>query len=301
MLMRLSLSSSHATSTRFKMLIVKSITELQQAISGARADGKTIGLVPTMGNLHAGHIQLVSTAHKHADIVVVSLFVNPTQFGANEDLGSYPRTLQNDIQKLEAVDTDILFTPTVDTIYPLGGENSAHVHVPELTNIHCGASRPGHFDGVTTVVTKLFNMTRADVAIFGEKDFQQLAVIRRMVADLNIPIKIIGEPIVREQNGLAMSSRNGYLTQEEHNIAPQLNNILTAAKQKILSGERNYLQLEQHAKQTLLDAGFKPDYFTICNSNDLQPATATDQEIVILAAAFLGTPRLIDNITVNLR
>lgn len=300
MLMQLSLSNSLATSIHFRMLIVESIVELQQAIAAARAEGKTIGFVPTMGNLHAGHIKLVSTAHKHADIVVVSLFVNPTQFGANEDLGNYPRTLQNDIEKLEAADTDILFTPTVDTIYPLGGENTAHIHVPELTNLHCGASRPGHFDGVTTVVSKLFNMTRADVAIFGEKDFQQLAVIRRMVVDLNIPIKIIGEPIVREQNGLAMSSRNGYLNETERQISPRLNNILLTVKQKILAGDQNYLQLEKHAKQALLDSNFKPDYFNICNSSSLQAATNNDKDIVILAAAFLGSTRLIDNVTLNL-
>ena len=283
------------------MIILESIEQLQTHLNGIRQKGKSIGFVPTMGNLHAGHIQLVKTAKKNADCVVVSLFVNPTQFGANEDLASYPRTLQDDIDKLQAVNTDVLFTPNNEMIYPRGGENTSYVHVPELTSLHCGAARPGHFDGVTTVVTKLFNMTQPNIAVFGEKDFQQLAVIRRMVADLNIPIKIIGEPIVREADGLAMSSRNGYLNTEQRRLAPQLQQVLINTKQEILAGNREYSNLQEQAKNKLLNQGFKPDYFTICQADSLAEANTSDTQLVILAAAFIGTTRLIDNLTVNIK
>ncbi|PCI70884.1 MAG: pantoate--beta-alanine ligase [Piscirickettsiaceae bacterium] len=281
------------------MLICTSIKQLQRALDSFRLAHKTIALVPTMGNLHAGHLQLVKTAHKHADAVLVSLFVNPTQFGANEDLDSYPRTLEHDTNKLDDVNTDILFTPSADDIYPLGGENTSHVHVPQLTDILCGASRPGHFDGVTTVVAKLFNMTRADVAIFGEKDYQQLAVIRRMVDDLNIPIKIIGEPIVRETDGLAMSSRNSYLSKQQRQLAPKLHAILLIIHQAITDGERDFRSLQTTAKNQLLDAGFKPDYLYIYERDELRPAQKKDQNLVIVAAAFIGTTRLIDNLHVH--
>jgi pantoate--beta-alanine ligase len=249
-----------------------------------------------MGNLHDGHLQLVKTAQQHADIVVVTLFVNPTQFGANEDLDSYPRTFQDDCDKLEAFNTDILFAPTVNDIYPHGGDASTHVHVPDITTVLCGASRPGHFDGVTTIVSKLINMTCADVAIFGEKDWQQLAVIRRMVEDLNIPITIIGEPIVREPDGLAMSSRNSYLSQGQRQIASKLYEVLSKTQEAIIEGNNDYSTLEVHAKETLVEHGFKPDYFYIYHRDHLRPATSNDEELVIVAAAFLGSTRLIDNI-----
>lgn len=282
------------------MRVVHTIKELQANLDHHRQQGHTIGLVPTMGNLHAGHLQLVNTAQQHADVTVVTLFVNPTQFGANEDLDSYPRTFQNDKNKLDAAGANLLFAPTIDEIYPRGGDATTHVHVPEITNVLCGASRPGHFDGVTTIVSKLFNMTRADVAIFGEKDYQQLAVIKRMVDDLNIPITIIGEPIVREADGLAMSSRNGYLSKEQRQIAPALYEHLLTLQQAIIAGNTDFERLTHHAKSALITDGFKPDYLHIYQRDSLRPATSYDTELTLVVAAFLGSTRLIDNININL-
>lgn len=281
------------------MLVIRTIKELQKELAQRRKASQSIALVPTMGNLHEGHLQLVKTAQKHADSVVVTLFVNPTQFGANEDLDNYPRTFQGDCDKLEALKTNILFAPNIDEIYPLGGDNTSHVHVPNITNALCGASRPGHFDGVTTIVCKLFNLTRADVAIFGEKDFQQLAVIRRMIEDLNIPIRLIGEPTVREADGLAMSSRNGYLSEEERRIAPRLHQLLQTIKRHIVSGNTDFETIESDATADLSEAGFKPDYLHIYQRNELRPATKNDIELVVVVAAFLGSTRLIDNLQVN--
>jgi len=278
------------------MLVIRSIQQLQTTLAEHRLAGRSLGLVPTMGNLHQGHLQLVKTAQQHADVVMVSLFVNPTQFGANEDLDSYPRTFQQDIDKLEALNTDILFSPTVDEIYPLGGDHSSHVHVPGITTVLCGASRPGHFDGVTTIVSKLFNMSRADVAVFGEKDWQQLAVIRRMVIDLNIPIKIIGEPIVRETDGLAMSSRNGYLSTEQRQLAPALYTCLKDIKQALSDGDRNYLALQENACSQLNKLGFRVDYLHILDPLKLTAPAPDDQQFIILVAAFNGDTRLIDNL-----
>lgn len=282
------------------MLVVRTIKQLQEELNQRRQASQSIALVPTMGNLHEGHLQLVKTAQQQADIVVVTLFVNPTQFGANEDLDNYPRTFQDDCNQLESINANILFAPSINEIYPLGGNNTSHVHVPGITHLLCGASRPGHFDGVTTIVCKLFNITRADVAIFGEKDYQQLAVIRRMVSDLNIPIHIISEPIVRAHDGLAMSSRNGYLTDKERIIAPQLYQALQEVKQQLLNGETDFLALENNAKTQLSSSGFRPDYCSIYHALELKPAKKGDKELVILAAAFLGPTRLIDNITCSL-
>ncbi len=281
------------------MLVARTVKELQYRLKQHRQSGQSIALVPTMGNLHQGHLQLVKTAKKYADVVLVTLFVNPTQFAENEDLDSYPRTFQDDCDKLEALDTNILFAPSNDEIYPLGGNNTTHVHVPGITNVLCGASRPGHFDGVTTIVCKLFNITRADVAIFGEKDYQQIAVIRKMVEDLNIPIKIVGEPIVREHDGLAMSSRNGYLTDEERTLAPSLHTELLRIKQAILNGEDDFDSLQVNAKTALSEAGFKPDYLHIYQRDQLTPATKGDTQLIILVAAFVGSTRLIDNLNVD--
>ena len=282
------------------MRIIQTIKELQNTLNQQRQSGRSVALVPTMGNLHQGHLQLVSTAQRHADIVVVSLFVNPTQFGANEDLDSYPRTLQDDIDKLEALNTDILFTPSIDEMYPLGGDNTSYVHVPGITEVLCGASRPGHFDGVTTIVNKLFNISRAEFAIFGEKDFQQVAVIRRMVDDLNIPITIITEPTVRETDGLALSSRNGYLSKAQRQLAPQLYASLLELKLALNAGDKNFKHLEANAKDRLTAQGFKPDYLHIFQRGSLQPANNADTDLIILIAAFVGTTRLIDNLSVNL-
>ena len=282
------------------MLVIHSIQELQARLAEYRQAGRSIGLVPTMGNLHQGHLQLVITAQQHADVVMVSLFVNPTQFGANEDLDSYPRTFQDDVNKLEALDTDILFAPTVDEIYPLGGDNTSHVHVPDITTVLCGASRPGHFDGVTTVVNKLFNISRADTAVFGEKDWQQLAVIRRMVIDLNMPINIVGEPIVREADGLAMSSRNGYLSAEQRQLAPALNRCLQDMETALMSGNREFDSLKEAAITTLNAQGFQVDYLDILDPLTLTESTVDDPAFIILVAAFVGDTRLIDNLHIQL-
>ncbi|NVJ65571.1 MAG: pantoate--beta-alanine ligase [Gammaproteobacteria bacterium] len=277
------------------MIVVNTIEELQIELNAHRQDGKRIGFVPTMGNLHQGHLSLVDVAKKHADIVVVSLFVNPTQFGPNEDFDSYPRTLDADCEKLESQGTDIVFAPSTEEVYPKW-PNITSVHVAELGKNHCGASRPGHFDGVTTVVSKLFNMVHPDCAIFGEKDFQQITIIRRMVSDLNFPVEIIGAPIVREVNGLAMSSRNGYLSAEEKDHASNLYKTLQWAKIEIESGRRDFRELEKEANQKLVDLDFVPDYFNITNQDTLDLAEAEDKKLVILLASFMGKVRLIDNI-----
>ncbi|WP_251358309.1 pantoate--beta-alanine ligase [Kangiella sp. TOML190] len=280
------------------MIIVNTIKELQTELTSHRQDGKRIGFVPTMGNLHQGHLSLVEVAKRHSDIVVVSLFVNPTQFGPNEDFDSYPRTLDADCDKLKNQGTDIVFAPATDEVYPKW-PNITSVHVAKLGKNHCGASRPGHFDGVTTVVSKLFNMVRPDCAVFGEKDFQQISIIRRMVSDLNFPLDIIGAPIVREANGLAMSSRNGYLSTEEKDHASNIYKTLLWAKSEIENGRHDFRQLETEAKQRLTELGFVPDYFNIANQETLALAQEQDSQLVILLAAFMGKVRLIDNIKIK--
>lgn len=280
------------------MHIIESIADLQQTVQRWRQLSERIAFVPTMGNLHAGHIHLVKTAQSQASRVIVSIFVNPTQFGPNEDFDSYPRTLAEDQQKLRDSAADVLFLPTTALMY--GESASTVITVRGLSDRHCGASRPGHFSGVATVVAKLFNLVQPDSAFFGEKDFQQLAIVRKMVEDLNSPVTIQSVPTVREVDGLAMSSRNGYLTAAQRQIAPLLYQCLCAAKANILAGERNYTLIETACKQTLTAAGFEPDYMTICRASDLQPAAVTDRHLVILAAARLGKPRLIDNVVVNL-
>ncbi len=276
------------------------LNELRAAIRQQRQAGRTVALVPTMGNLHAGHIQLVKRAHELADYVVTSIFVNPMQFGANEDFGAYPRTLEKDQEKLVDADNHLLFAPSVAEVYPNGLDAQTQVSVPALTDLHCGASRPGHFTGVATVVSKLFNMVQPDYAVFGEKDFQQLAVIRKLVRDLCFPIKIEGVATLRESDGLAMSSRNGYLSAEARTIAPRLYQTLQQMADAIRNGERNYDQLAEAGRTLLLQNGFQPDYFNIVNSLTLQPAAAEDQDVTLLVAASLGTTRLIDNINLKL-
>lgn len=270
--------------------------QLQAALAPHRQAQKTIAFVPTMGNLHEGHLDLVRKARQLADIVVVSIFVNPLQFGANEDLDAYPRTLAADKEKLFAVQADILFTPGVADIYPEGMAAQTIVHVPELGDTLCGSSRPGHFDGVTTVVTKLFNIVQPHIAVFGEKDFQQLSIVRKMVVDLCMPISIVGVATSRDEDGLAKSSRNGFLNAKERAIAPVLNQTLTTCKEAIACGFDNFLQLESHARMKLLQAGFEPDYFAIRDARTLRPVTEHTEEIAILAAARLGSTRLIDNV-----
>jgi pantoate--beta-alanine ligase len=274
--------------------------QLQQAIREQRRNGRTIGFVPTMGNLHEGHLELVRKARKLCDIVVVSIFVNPMQFGPNEDLDAYPRTLMADKEKLFAEGVQMLFAPTTEEVYPEGLEAQTAVEVPQLTNTLCGASRPGHFTGVATVVSKLFNIVQPDVAVFGEKDFQQLSVIRKMVRDLCQPIEIVGVPTARAGDGLALSSRNGYLTPEQRKTAPLLNETLVECREAIACGFDNYRELEAHAKLKLIRAGFEPDYFEIRDARTLAEVTEDTEEIAILAAAKLGQPRLIDNVRLNL-
>ncbi len=273
---------------------------LQKALKKSRSQGQTIAFVPTMGNLHEGHLDLVRRARELADIVVVSIFVNPLQFGPSEDLDAYPRTLAADKEKLFAEGTQILYAPGVEEIYPEGMENQTLVRVPDLSETLCGSNRPGHFDGVSTVVTKLFNIVQPDMAIFGEKDFQQLSIVRKMVRDLYVPIEIIGVRTARADDGLALSSRNGYLTDEQREIAPTLHQTLNSCREAIACGFDNFLQLESHARMRLLQAGFEPDYFAIRDARTLRAVTEDTEEIAILAAARLGPTRLIDNVRLAL-
>ena len=281
------------------MRTVHSLKELRTILRGYRQQGKTIGLVPTMGNLHEGHISLVRKAAEASDIVVTSIFVNPMQFGANEDLDTYPRTLVEDQEKLAAAGNTLVFAPGVEEIYPEGLANQTKVVVPEVSEGHCGASRPGHFEGVATVVTMLFNMVQPDIAVFGEKDFQQLAVIRKLARDLMIPVEVIGAPTVREDDGLAKSSRNGYLSEQERAIAPVVFRTLRHTADQLAEGRTDYSILEQEARDALSEAGLRPDYFNIVNSLTLKPASKDDRELTLLVAAFLGTTRLIDNLSIT--
>ncbi len=275
------------------MQIIHSIPPLRETLKNWRAKGETIAFVPTMGNLHAGHIHLVEQAKSQADKVVASIFVNPAQFSAGEDFGAYPRTPEEDAAKLRATGTDLLFMPEAKEIYP--GDSATFVEVPGISDVLCGAFRPGHFRGVATVVCKLFNMIQPDVALFGEKDWQQLAVIRRMVADLHLPVRIIGIPTVREASGLAMSSRNAYLSAEEKRQAALLYQSLLAAKAALEAGERDYPAIEAAQAEFLRGAGFRPDYFAI-RQPDLAAPQDQSSDFVILAAAWLGRARLIDNL-----
>lgn len=278
----------------------ESIEDLRRQLAVWRHAGERIALVPTMGNLHVGHLELVAQARQQAERVVVSIFVNPLQFGAGEDFDSYPRTLEQDAAQLEQAGADLLFAPPVAEVYPRPPAEQAKIMVPGLSDILCGASRPGHFSGVATVVCKLFNMVQPDLALFGEKDFQQLLVIRRMVEDLCLPVEVQGVPTVREQDGLARSSRNGYLTPEERTRAPALYRILCEAAQAIQAGSSTYEGLENAATNQLASAGFGPDYFSIRRASDLALPEAGEKELVILAAAQLGKARLIDNLRVSL-
>ena len=282
------------------MNTVKNLQQLRAAISRARSEGKRIAFVPTMGNLHAGHIALIQHATERADFVVASIFVNPLQFGANEDLDSYPRTLAADQSKLLEAGCNLLFTPDAQEMYPQGMAQQTIVSVPGVSAGLCGGSRPGHFDGVATIVCKLFNMVQPDIALFGEKDFQQLAVIRKMVADLNIPVHIFGVPIVRDHDGLALSSRNGYLSAQQRAAAPALQQCLQALKAQIKNGRRDYATLFEQFKTDLQAAGFRLDYVELRDALSLQPAAMDSTQLVLLAAAYLGSTRLIDNLIFDL-
>lgn len=282
------------------MQVFHQIEALREKLTADKRAGKRVGFVPTMGNLHEAHLALVKTAQHTCDVVVCSIFVNPLQFGLNEDWDKYPRTLAQDTAKLESVDCDYLFCPSDRDIYPNGMAEQTRVIVPTMTNVLCGASRPGHFEGVTTVVAKLFNIVQPDEAVFGVKDFQQLAVIRRMVEDLCMPIKIVAGDIVRHEDGLAMSSRNGFLTSEERPKVIILNKTLNAIKAEIQAGRRDYAALEQEGRARIEAAGFRVDYFTICNSRTLEMVGEQDREITLLGALYTSGARLIDNVSVVL-
>lgn len=282
------------------MQTVETIAALRVATGAWRQGGERIALVPTMGNLHEGHLQLVAEAKRQARRVVVSIFVNPTQFGVGEDFASYPRTEEADAAKLREAEVDLLFLPRVEEMYPGGSQGMSFVEVPGLSDRLCGKVRPGHFRGVATVVCKLFNMVQPHLALFGEKDFQQLAVIRRMTGDLNLPVEIVGVPTVREPSGLAMSSRNGYLSPEERTRAAFLHQLLLRIVNQLRNGQRDYSALEAQGENELREAGFQPDYLAIRRASDLEMPDTDDVELVVLVAARLGKARLIDNISLGL-
>ncbi len=282
------------------MIIIETLPMLRQQIRRWRQEGKRIALVPTMGNLHDGHITLVDEARARADVVVVSIFVNPMQFDRPDDLARYPRTLQEDSEKLTRRGVDLVFAPAPAAVYPQGLEQQTYVDVPGISSILEGASRPGHFRGVSTIVSKLFNLVQPDLACFGEKDYQQLALIRKMVADMGYDIDIVGVPTVRAKDGLALSSRNGYLTAEERKVAPQLSKIMNALAQQLANGERQVEALLEQTAEQLRAAGFTPDELFIRDADSLQPLTVDSQRAVVLMAAWLGKARLIDNQQVDL-
>ena len=282
------------------MLIIETLPLLRQQIRRLRMEGKRVALVPTMGNLHDGHMKLVDEAKARADVVVVSIFVNPMQFDRPEDLARYPRTLQEDCEKLNKRKVDLVFAPSVKEIYPNGTETHTYVDVPGLSTMLEGASRPGHFRGVSTIVSKLFNLAQPDIACFGEKDFQQLALIRKMVADMGFDIEIVGVPIMRAKDGLALSSRNGYLTAEQRKIAPGLYKVLSSIADKLQVGERDLDEIITIAGQELNEKGFRADDIQIRDADTLLEVSETSKRAVILVAAWLGDARLIDNKMVEL-
>lgn len=282
------------------MLIIETLPLLRQQIRRFRQEGKRVALVPTMGNLHEGHLTLVEQAKACADIVIVSIFVNPMQFERQDDLARYPRTLQDDCEKLNRQKVDLVFTPAPADIYPQGLDTQTVVDVPGISTILEGESRPGHFRGVSTIVSKLFNLVQPDIACFGEKDYQQLALIRKMVADMGYDIEIKGVPTVRAKDGLALSSRNGYLSADERKVAPALNQVINTLAQSLLDGQRDFESMIQQSNQVLEQKGFRPDALDIRDADTLQPLTEGSQRAVILIAAWLGKARLIDNKVVNL-
>ncbi|MCE9880456.1 MAG: pantoate--beta-alanine ligase [Hafnia paralvei] len=280
------------------MLIIETIPLLRREIRRWRQEGKRIALVPTMGNLHQGHLTLVEEAKARADVVVVSVFVNPMQFDRPDDLARYPRTLQEDCEKLTRLGVDLVFAPSEKEVYPKGLEQQTYVDVPSLSTMLEGASRPGHFRGVSTIVSKLFNLIQPDIACFGEKDFQQLALIRKMVSDLNFDIDIVGVPIVRGPDGLALSSRNGYLTADERRLAPRLYNIMSHLATQLENGERNIDELLEQATSRLREAGLQPDELFVRDADTLLDVNIDTKTAVILISAWLGKARLIDNMRV---
>lgn len=279
---------------------LEQLIQLREVRQQWRKSGHSVAFVPTMGNLHSGHLKLVRHASTLADKVIVSIYVNPMQFGANEDLDTYPRTLQADMDALDELGAAAVFTPGTTEVYPKGVAAQTAVEVPGISSILCGASRPGHFRGVATIVNKLFNMVQPDVAVFGKKDYQQLQVIRTMVADLSMPIEIVGVDTERESSGLAKSSRNGYLSAEQQTQAAVIYAQLRDVAQQLIDGNKNFEALQEQAQAHITQAGLKAEYFSIRRAQDLAPASPTDpiDSLVILAAAKLGDTRLIDNLEV---
>ncbi|HUK00731.1 MAG TPA: pantoate--beta-alanine ligase [Steroidobacteraceae bacterium] len=277
------------------METVTTIAAVRQRVREWHRAGHRVAFVPTMGNLHAGHVSLIEAARRNGDRFVASIFVNPMQFGPNEDFAHYPRTPHDDERMLEAAGCSLMFMPDVAEIYPNGAEDATRIEVPKLSTILCGRFRPGHFEGVATIVASLFHIVEPDVAIFGEKDYQQLTIIRRMVSDLNLPVSIIGAPTVREPDGLAMSSRNQYLTPEERRLAPRIFQELTRAAARVSGGDANLAAVERAGTEALELAGFRPDYFSV-RARDLTAPLRETREFVVLTAARLGRARLIDNV-----
>ena len=280
------------------MKTLDSVHALRSQITNWKQQKMSVAFVPTMGNLHQGHLELIKAAKKKADKVIVSIFINPTQFSEGEDFENYPRTQQQDIKALIAHDVDLLFLPLTEEIYH--GAAKTIITVTDISNLHCGRSRQSHFSGVATIVCKLLNIVQPDRVFLGEKDFQQLAIIRLMVRDLNIPVIVDSIKIIREADGLAMSSRNGYLTPEQRKIAPKLYQSLCDTADKIRKNPQNFREIEQQQQRILIKGGFKVDYFSICRTNDLLFANENDKELVVLVAATLGKPRLIDNIHIKM-
>jgi pantoate--beta-alanine ligase len=280
------------------MNIVSSISDLRSEVARARGAGRRIAFAPTMGNLHAGHLRLIEVARQRAECVIASIYVNPLQFGPTEDFSAYPRTPEQDLQALAGAGTDAVFMPTTDEIYPRGMAAQTCVEVPGLSNVLCGAFRPGHFRGVTTVVNRLFNLVQPDVAVFGKKDYQQLLLIRLMVADLGLPIEIVGVDTVREPDGLAMSSRNNYLRPEERTLAPRLYAVLCDLRDEIRRLRRIPDKAEATGMERLQRMGLRAEHVSIVRQQDLAPATPQDRQLAVLAAAWLGRTRLIDNVEV---
>lgn len=281
------------------MLTTGETEELREHLKDWRAASDHIALVPTMGNLHQGHVSLIQLAKEHAEKVVVSIFVNPTQFGDGEDYEKYPRTLDRDIRRLKREGADLLFTPSVDTMYPFGVDNATLVTVPILGDEFCGSFRPGHFDGVTSVVARLFNLVQPDAAVFGQKDYQQQLIIRRMTEDLNIPTRIVTGETVREEDGLALSSRNQFLSKVDRAKAPALYAALSSLGSTLQSGIRDFAVLEETAMSALRESGLKPDYVSIRRAENLAVPDRDCDELVVFAAARIGDTRLIDNIVIG--
>ena len=278
---------------------VTKITAVREHVRRWRSEGRRVAFVPTMGNLHPGHVSLIEAARRHGDRFVASIFVNPMQFGPNEDFAHYPRTPTQDERMLAEAGCNLMFMPDVAEVYPNGSERATRVDVPGLSRILDGEFRPGHFEGVSTIVATLFHIVEPDVAVFGEKDFQQLTVIRRMVADLHLPVEIVGAPTVRDADGLAMSSRNQYLTATERPVAPRIYETLQAVAKRLSTGDVEFASIERFGVEALTKVGMKPDYFAIRRAQDLGAPANDTKHLVVLTAARLGKARLIDNIQVR--